>query len=77
MPDNLATQTADHDRRELFRNLMARWEEDIKTLTPPEGETDDTVFMRDMLSDLISDANGEIRDLTETIGDEIDYGNAA
>ena len=68
-------QTADHDRRDLFRTLQSRWEEDIKSLTPPKGETDTTSFMRDMLSDLISDAQGEINDLTDRIGDEIDWHN--
>ncbi len=77
MPDNLATQTADHDRRDMFRRLQARWEEDIAALHPAMGETDETAHLRDMLSDLIADAEGEINDLTDTIGDEIDYGGRA
>ena len=75
MPDNLAVQTADHDRRDLFRTLQSRWEADIKSLTPALGEADTTSDMRAMLSDLISDAQGEINRLTDEIGDEIDWHN--
>ena len=62
--------TADQERRIALRTLQERWEADIKTLTPAMGETDRYSFMRDMLADLISDAQGEINDLTDEIGDE-------
>lgn len=70
MPDNLALRTADHERRDLFRGLQARWEADIKSLTVPPNEDDTGSFMRLMLADLISDAQGEIDELTDRIGDE-------
>lgn len=73
MPDTATPQSSDHERRDLFRTLQTRWEEDIKTLTPAQNEPDQTSFMRDMLSDLIADAQGEINDLTDNIGDEIDW----
>lgn len=70
MTENLALRTAHHDRRDELLELQRRWEEDIRTLTPAMGEPDRYSFERAMLSDLISNVQRRIDDLTDEIGDE-------
>lgn len=78
MPDNLATQTADHDERALLTKVTAKLEEVHKLLQPPSKDAPDPyACIRGSIRDLISDIDAEATDLTDTIGDEIDYGGRA